>query len=154
MDVIVLDETGVLYSCTYSGCANKAVGCAGTAMYCTYHRHRLRKYGDASIHRKAKYRPEFRVVSEQGYVTIHHPGTADLPYTKTILEHRYVMEVYIGRPLYDHENVHHKNGNRQDNRLSNLELWSHSQPRGQRVNEKLTWAREMLELYDGFEQPE
>jgi hypothetical protein len=63
------------------------------------------------------------------------------------------MEQYIGRPLLEHENVHHRNGNRADNRLSNLELWSTSQPSGQRVDEKVGWAREIIELYETFVQP-
>jgi hypothetical protein len=57
------------------------------------------------------------------------------------------MSICIGRPLFTHENVHHRNGNRSDNRLENLELWSSSQPPGQRVEDKVTWAREIIELY-------
>jgi len=34
-----------------------------------------------------------------------------------------------------------------DNRESNLELWSSSQPKGQRVEDKVAWAREILALY-------
>ncbi len=57
------------------------------------------------------------------------------------------MEGIIGRPLRPEENVHHKNGQRDDNRPENLELWSRSQPAGQRVEDKLAWAMEIVELY-------
>jgi hypothetical protein len=57
------------------------------------------------------------------------------------------MEQAIGRALLPHENVHHINGVRDDNRLENLELWSSSQPSGQRVADKVAWAIELLKLY-------
>ena len=66
------------------------------------------------------------------------------PYVR---EHVIVMEVMLGRDLHDFETVHHKNGQRSDNRPENLELWASKQPSGQRVEDLIEWAKEILVTY-------
>jgi len=69
-------------------------------------------------------------------------------------EHCWVMEEMLGRPLMVGEEVHHINGQKADNRPQNLELWSRSHPAGQRVEDLVAWAREILARYgDDFVQP-
>lgn len=62
------------------------------------------------------------------------------------------MAEYLGRPLLPTEDVHHRNGERTDNRISNLELWVYRrQPRGQRVVDLLADARRIVAEYEPIE---
>lgn len=61
---------------------------------------------------------------DDGYVLIWVP---EHPYANSqgyVREHRLVMEKHIGRYLESGEVVHHKNKNRKDNRIDNLQLLS------------------------------
>lgn len=79
---------------------------------------------------------------KDGYISVYVGERTHRP------EHILVMENHLGRKLYPKENVHHKNGVRDDNRIENLELWSTAQPPGQRIVDKVSWAKELLRLYE------
>jgi hypothetical protein len=59
------------------------------------------------------------------------------------------MEEMLGRYLLPGENVHHRNGVRDDSRPENLELWATPQPTGIRASDALAWAREIIATYGG-----
>ena len=84
-----------------------------------------------------------------GYVVVvarpNEPGQTKDGY---ILEHRRAMQDHLGRALHPGETVHHINGIRDDNRLENLELWVCRQPGGQRVEQLVEWAKEILATYE------
>jgi hypothetical protein len=88
-------------------------------------------------------------IDASGYRVVCCPGhpNARGREKRAIAEHTLVMSRHLGRPLRRGENVHHKNGVRSDNRTENLEFWSHAQPPGQRVVDKVKFAVELITLY-------
>ena len=128
--------------CIVEGCLNRPRRKTG---HCSMHseRKRLGKADNALYNGSKGYRE--KLDPRSGYVYVSF-GRKDRR-----LKQRVVMAEWLGRPLNEHENVHHKNGDRADNRIENLELWSRKQPSGQRVLDKLAWAREIVSLYEPIE---
>ena len=93
-----------------------------------------------------------RFKGPEGYINVYAPDHLRAGTDRYIYEHTLVMENVLGRPLYPHETVHHKNGVRSDNRPENLELWSKSHPPGQRIIDKVDWAKRLLLNYLTIEQ--
>lgn len=93
-----------------------------------------------------KIEPTRRII-RKGYVMVldktHHRAQAN----GYVYEHIVIMEEKLGRKLIVGENVHHINGVKDDNSPNNLELWLVSQPPGQRVEDKIRYAMEILERY-------
>lgn len=117
--------------CGVDGCAQfvKAHG------WCPKHLYRWRQFGDPRKGGKQN-----GSVTVQGYRSITVCGAR-------VMEHRHVMEQHIGRRLFADEFVHHVNGVKTDNRLDNLELWTSRHPKGQRVDELMEWAIDLLRRY-------
>ena len=123
-------------TCVVRGCI---AGQASCGMCSTHYR---RKRNGEDMHAPIKgdgsrrYKHKRRTKTKQGYIRVNG-----------LNEHRMIMEFHIGRKLTEKETVHHRNGIRDDNRIENLELWSHSHPHGYRITDKIQWCREFIEKY-------
>jgi hypothetical protein len=78
-------------------------------------RHYLRWYRYGDPHFRQRRAGGEGTISTQGYRVITIDG-------KLILEHRHVMEQHLGRKLSSQELIHHIDGNKLNNELSNLQL--------------------------------
>ena len=65
--------------------------------------------------------------SNYGYTLIYKPEHPNARSDGYILEHRYVMSEHLMRPLEDWEVVHHKDENKQNNSIDNLEVMTLSE---------------------------
>lgn len=65
-------------------------------------------------------------ISRYGYRMIYKPDHPNSQKDGYILEHRYVMSEFLGRPLSNEEHIHHKDENKLNNDIRNLEIISKS----------------------------
>lgn len=131
--------------CRVSGCTSYS----GNQAMCAMHMSRFRRTGTTDLPLKQERQDSARWVNASGYVVVFRPGHPNC-FDKsrgTALEHRLVMSDAMKRPLTNSETVHHKNGDRTDNRIENLELWSSRNPKGQRIPDKIEYALEILRMY-------
>lgn len=136
-----LDQDDVNKQCIFDGC-RRAMDAHG---YCIYHAQQRRLGLPLTPHNpKAPGEWGAWMTNAKGYVIRNRNINGK---RQVQFQHRHIMEDHLGRPLEPHEEVHHVNGVRDDNRIENLELWSTSQPKGQRVEDKADWAEEILRLY-------
>jgi hypothetical protein len=102
---------------------------------------RTRKYCSEACENVTRREKAF-IIDKYGYKLLRADGGY-------IPEHRAVVERQLGRQLFADETVHHKNGDRADNRPENLELWSSRHGKGQRVEDRIAFMRTFLRDY-GF----
>jgi len=84
-----------------------------------------------------------------GYVMQYCPNHPHANRWGYALQHRLIMEQYLGRYLDPKEIVHHKNGDITDNRIENLQLFS-NQAEHTRYHRKLQVAQSAAQRKGGL----
>lgn len=88
--------------------------------------------------------PGHRKKRGDGYIGLYYPSYPRSGKDGYVMEHIFVMEQSIGRPLKDDEVVHHINHIRDDNRLENLQLMTFKEHMSLHMKER--WAKKKGEM--------
>jgi len=68
-----------------------------------------------------------RIINSKGYIWIYSPEHPSHDSRKYVYEHRLVWEKFNNAMLLSWVDIHHINGNKQDNRIENLEAMTKSE---------------------------
>lgn len=102
--------------CSEIGCTNKIKN----LKFSLCNNHYVYKIRHSLLKTKHRNKGGTGNISSGGYKRITVGG-------QRIFEHRYIMEVHLGRKIGKKEVVHHINGDKTDNRIDNLEVCTQSE---------------------------
>lgn len=102
----------------------KELGCSYSAVMYTANKFNIRsKIKYIRGYKSKSWKGGKRGASSSGtYIYIYAPDHPNTTKSGYVMEHRLVAERKIGRLIKDHEDIHHINGNKKDNRPENLEV--------------------------------
>lgn len=129
--------------CSIEGCSRKY----SAKGLCNTHAERLRRNG--SIIPLRVHRPHGQGGIVGGYLIFQKTINGR---KRCIRRCRLVMEQMIGRKLLRTETVHHRNGDKLDDRPENLELWASVHPKGQRICDLVEFAESILRNYGALRE--
>lgn len=126
--IYTIRNDGYTYPAKYRG---KILKCKNCGIYyfilnCTYKRNKLHGYCSNCVY-KGKNSGKWKggkKKTNMGYVLVKNLAHPIKDSNGYVLEHRLVMEKFLGRYLYPKEVIHHIDNNKENNKISNLMLFS------------------------------